>query len=1008
MKTEELINRAKLAIKVRDYDQAIKFLNKVQKNEPDISGINILLGIIHQKLKKYKEAIQYYDLALEKNSKDIDALNNLGIIYKELEKYDQSLEYLEAALNLQPKRSDILYNIGNVYKALGKNDEAVRFFQKALQINPNFRFAYNNLGTVYEEQGELDRAINIYQKGLKIDPNNPRLHYNLGIAYETRENLDGSLEEFRTALKINPNLIEAHNNLGVIYEKINRLEDAVKSYNNALEINPDYTRALNNLALVYEKLGDMQGAVKNYKKALSVDPKYNIARINLGRAYLNGDEAKKAKKTFEDIIRENPDNLDAYNDLARAEIRLKNYNKALEVYKYILEKHEDINVRNDLKDLYLELNMTAEAREELKKIVRMSGDNIEKTIRAARSYLKAKDFRESMKIVDEILKKHPDNTDALFLLSDILIANADYEKALKVLNKLEKLGINNSMLSHNYALCYQGTGKISKALTLMERLINKPAGQKDEEGKSEDFVLLNDLMAGYEAEMLKLEKEGDAERRKIREKLHDMDFKAILEGAKASVDSIEKMGALSIDEDLKGLREDDVPILNIGDTEPEYRIEEEEEDIDLDRLEEEKGREDEESGEEKIIEPVTNSLINLLNDEDTYSDRLYDGTSRNIDMSKRVYQSLANNFSTAPMHDQGGEQKGQVNESQAVNGQNPQALPRQNAPLMPQQNLVVPSFNMVNPPQPADNTGIMNQLSEKFGEIDEKLENFNKQVVERKLDDKLREIDEKLEIFKENFKKEFEGDEKYINIEESGGENPFNAPEEFEYDIDVENTGEDTETPGSAVFDDSVTVEEEDENLYEEPEQTSENEITIDEEDEDFMTEKLNTEDTGDTGFHEAEKGPYEKLRNLGHQNTDDDTLYRENEDNEITEPEDDSFGLVPIEEAAGGEIDIRGEVEDLTDDGSVINGVKTSEEPELFGMVDPSDYSQILDYFPPVDPDNIKDFESRASALEKAASAKSGAMSVNAAVADQVTANKDSFMISTRKIRGVDVDIFY
>ena len=69
MKEYELITRAKLSLKIKDYEQAILYLNRALKENPDSPNLLILLGNTYQSLKEYDRAIESYTLAIKnKNS----------------------------------------------------------------------------------------------------------------------------------------------------------------------------------------------------------------------------------------------------------------------------------------------------------------------------------------------------------------------------------------------------------------------------------------------------------------------------------------------------------------------------------------------------------------------------------------------------------------------------------------------------------------------------------------------------------------------------------------------------------------------------------------------------------------------------------------------------------------------------------------------------------------------------------------------------------------------------
>jgi tetratricopeptide (TPR) repeat protein len=69
-----------------------------------------LFGIYYMKQKLYDNALEYFQIALEKYSKHIPSLINIGYIYHIQNKYDKALEYYNIGLDIDPKNEKLLYN----------------------------------------------------------------------------------------------------------------------------------------------------------------------------------------------------------------------------------------------------------------------------------------------------------------------------------------------------------------------------------------------------------------------------------------------------------------------------------------------------------------------------------------------------------------------------------------------------------------------------------------------------------------------------------------------------------------------------------------------------------------------------------------------------------------------------------------------------------------------------------------------------------------------------------
>jgi len=117
-------------IKDNDFDDAIEKLERLETENPELSGPSTNLGIIHMHLKEYEEAEKAFKRALVINNENEYAYNNLGLAYRELGRFTEARDnYLEAAA-LNPQYAEAHYNLG-VLSELYLNDLelALRSFQ---------------------------------------------------------------------------------------------------------------------------------------------------------------------------------------------------------------------------------------------------------------------------------------------------------------------------------------------------------------------------------------------------------------------------------------------------------------------------------------------------------------------------------------------------------------------------------------------------------------------------------------------------------------------------------------------------------------------------------------------------------------------------------------------------------------------------------------------------------------------------------------------------------------
>jgi tetratricopeptide (TPR) repeat protein len=139
------------------------------------------IGISSDRLGQFKEAITYYQQALEifKDSHhEPDCLINLANAHTSLGLYKEAVGFYEQALKLSLQVSNIswqaqaLIGLGNVQNSLGKFVKAIQFYEQAWEISKNLKaqkaIALSSLGHVYNAIGQYQEAMDLYKRSLAI------------------------------------------------------------------------------------------------------------------------------------------------------------------------------------------------------------------------------------------------------------------------------------------------------------------------------------------------------------------------------------------------------------------------------------------------------------------------------------------------------------------------------------------------------------------------------------------------------------------------------------------------------------------------------------------------------------------------------------------------------------------------------------------------------------------------------------------------------------------------
>jgi protein O-GlcNAc transferase len=195
-----------------ELQQAEVIYRQVLQKQPNNIDALYLLGVMANQIKNYDVAIKLLQKTIEINNSNPLFYINLGYAFKGLGKLDEAVACYQRALVLNPNSVEAYNNLGNVLSELGKLDEAIKCYQRVLVLNPNYVETHNNLGIVFKKMGKLDEAMVCYQRALALKPHFAEVHNNLGEALKDRGMIDKAIEHYRSTLEINPTLVTVYSN----------------------------------------------------------------------------------------------------------------------------------------------------------------------------------------------------------------------------------------------------------------------------------------------------------------------------------------------------------------------------------------------------------------------------------------------------------------------------------------------------------------------------------------------------------------------------------------------------------------------------------------------------------------------------------------------------------------------------------------------------------------------------------------------------------------------------
>jgi len=201
-----------------EFEQAIRILRTIPKDYPDIADVYSLRAISYTKLKRYDDALIYFEKAVIAAAWEWSHWCNLANSY-----------LIHRRILKAGKCMDIIDRIGYPSDAKDAVDELRQDIAKLLEA-------------AFSEKPYLDAETYLALED--------RFHD--GVTYMKKKDWDLAIAEFEYVVGVDQASEKAYGNLGIAYLFKGRFDEAERCFDKALEINPKYPPAARNLAMLYE------------------------------------------------------------------------------------------------------------------------------------------------------------------------------------------------------------------------------------------------------------------------------------------------------------------------------------------------------------------------------------------------------------------------------------------------------------------------------------------------------------------------------------------------------------------------------------------------------------------------------------------------------------------------------------------------------------------------------------------------------------------------------------
>ena len=330
----------------------------------------------------------------------------------------------------ETKKKEFL-EAGKRFAAEKRYVEAILQFRNALQIDDKFADARVQLAEALADSGNAEGAYREYQRAADLLPDDAAVQTRAA----TLQFMAGQFEDVRTraqaVLKKNPKDLDAQLLYANALVGLQDLEGGVKQIEEAIQIDPTHAATYTNLALLKLAQGQRESAEAAFKKAVELDPKSLKARLALTYFQMSAGNVAQAEMSLIEALAIDP--KDPLTNRALAALYAGTGRDALAEarLKVVVDVTKSARAKFALADYYIRLKRTADARAVLDPLVKDRDAYADAQIRIAQLTYGAGDIAGARKLLDEVLRRYPNQPAALQIRAKWLIIDGRPAQALE-------------------------------------------------------------------------------------------------------------------------------------------------------------------------------------------------------------------------------------------------------------------------------------------------------------------------------------------------------------------------------------------------------------------------------------------------------------------------------------------------------------------------------------------------------------------------------------------------
>jgi len=454
-----------------NFTKAEDAIDKAITQAPENDKFYNVKGRIFIAQNKWEESEKLFLKAIELNPDNFVNYRTLLMFYRQ-QKDEASVQNLLGTMQSKfPENPQLHLILANHYQQKGETDKAEVEMLKIVELQKESSTSRLMLAEFYIKHQFYEKAEETLTAAVDEFPDNLQLQIALAELSFDLQKFDPAQSIMERVLATNPanggaNLIKAR---FLIKERKNN--EAIEIITSLTTNYPKWADPFYYSALIQLRLGKIELAQQAIELALQNKSNNDRYHALAAQIYLSSGNSREASKEATLALRINPRNTIALKILAKSFVQAKEYDKAVELIEKLNQEAVagDVEILGTLGLAYLGQDNKEKARKTFADLMQLDPGNS-----------KALAFLTGLTVGDDIprgiifVKEHiaiSETAGHYLLLGDLLTKNKQFEEALQVYQKVQKLAPDNPQSYILSARILNHLGKIDETIAQYEELL---------------------------------------------------------------------------------------------------------------------------------------------------------------------------------------------------------------------------------------------------------------------------------------------------------------------------------------------------------------------------------------------------------------------------------------------------------------------------------------------------------------------------------------------------------